>query len=148
MRVTVNVRPKQTELDGMIKRLENLQPALEPAADALVKLVDDSFLNAQTPWGDAWKPLAESTIRRKGSSRPLVDSGVLKNSITAKAEKLRILLGTNVPYAGFHQFGTPNIPKREFLPVKDGEFPTEGPAGRTLALIKKYILSYIRTGKP
>lgn len=33
-------------------------------------------------------PLAPETIRRKGSSVPLIDTGVLRSSITAKAEVL------------------------------------------------------------
>lgn len=36
----------------------------------------------------SWEPLAESTIKAKGSSSALIDTGVLKSSITSKVTKL------------------------------------------------------------
>lgn len=34
-----------------------------------------------------WEPLQDETIRRKGSSRILIDEGIMRNSVTSKVEK-------------------------------------------------------------
>lgn len=58
---------------------------------------------------NVWPALAESTIRgrKKGQRKrpmPLVATGVLKNSISWRIPKESTLdVGTNVPYAGYHQ---------------------------------------------
>jgi len=79
-----------------------------------------------------WAPLATSTIagRRKGQRKnpmPLVRTGVLRNSIVPKFEEGQeastLKVGTNVPYAKWHQQDgdteTPSayarLPKRVFL---------------------------------
>jgi len=41
-------------------------------------------IRSQAPGGKQFAPLAESTIRRKGSSKALIDTGFLVNSITQK----------------------------------------------------------------
>ena len=63
----------------------------------------------------AWKPLAPSTAarRRKGSSRPLQDTGRLRRSYTAKnasgniheMTRLSLTVGSNLAYAATHQYG-------------------------------------------
>lgn len=37
--------------------------------------------------GKGFKPLAQSTIERKGSSKPLIDTGQLRNSVTSEVVK-------------------------------------------------------------
>ena len=41
-------------------------------------------IRSQAPGGKQFAPLAEATIRRKGSSKALIDTGFLVNSITQK----------------------------------------------------------------
>lgn len=68
-----------------------------------------------------WPPLKPETIRRKGSSKPLIDTGRLRNSITHKVEGDKALVGIFggevLVYAAVHEFGSPkkNIPERSFL---------------------------------
>jgi phage gpG-like protein len=52
---------------------------------ACVKAIQEAFATAGF---GAWAPNTPSTIRRKGSSAPLIDVGELRRSITSKAEKL------------------------------------------------------------
>src|SRR5574341_1107956 len=94
-------------LESMEQRVSTLQPVLEVYAQDLKTLVDDSFDQSRAPDGNAWAPLAPSTIarRRRGSSKPLVDTGRLRNSITAVALNDTLRVGTNVIYAGIQQFG-------------------------------------------
>lgn len=47
-----------------------------------LQLVDDI-----KEWFNTLRPLAEETIRRKGSSKPLVNTGQLKSSITHEVDK-------------------------------------------------------------
>lgn len=65
-----------------------------------------------------------ATVRRDGSSKPLVDTGRLRMSVvalTARSGALRVrrgytlLWGTNLNYAKYHQYGTRRIPARPFL---------------------------------
>lgn len=158
------------------KRARNLRPALTAGAMAIEKLVADSFRDSVTPEGKAWLPLAESTVkrRRKGSDKPLIDTGILKNSVYSRADSKSIVFGTNVPYAAAQNFGasikrvgitktkfrgsyvrgtgkayTIRIPPRAFLPwdANRGEFMTYGAAGLVQQKIYKYIQSYLETGK-
>lgn len=68
-----------------------------------------------------WPPLKPETIKRKRSSKPLIDTGRLRNSITHKIEENAALVGIFggevVVYAAVHEFGSPkrNIPERSYL---------------------------------
>lgn len=138
------------ELSG---RLSDLSPALRPAAEDLKTLIDDSFRESRSPDGTPWAPLKPATIkrRRQGSSKPLVDTGTLRNSISVRAGKKTLRVGTNVPYAGTHQFGGEHIPARPFLPISGGtgghSLMTGGPAGAEIEAIRRAIIEYIRTGR-
>lgn len=50
-----------------------------------------------------YKPLAESTIARKGSSKPLIDKGTLQNSLDYEQQGSDLYL-TSVEYLKYHQF--------------------------------------------
>lgn len=69
----------------------------------------------------SWPPLKPETVKRKGSSKPLIDTGRLRNSITHKVEGDRALVGIFggevLVYAAVHEFGSPkkNIPERSYL---------------------------------
>jgi phage virion morphogenesis protein len=77
----------------------------------LVAATDLAFRSQKDPWGQAWKPLAASTLRGRrkgkgsGSDKILRDTGRLSNSITYRAERASVQVGTNVIYAAIHQFG-------------------------------------------
>lgn len=68
-----------------------------------------------------WPPLKPETIKRKKSSRPLIDTGRLRNSVTHKVEDNRAIVGLFaqdvIVYAAVHEFGSPkqNIPERSYL---------------------------------
>lgn len=63
-----------------------------------------------------WPPLKPETVKRKKSSKPLIDTGTLLNSITHKIEGNACLVGPfGVKYAVYQEFGTSRIPARPFL---------------------------------
>ena len=140
-------------LDEIGQRARDLRPVLAVAAEDLKTLVDDSFEQSRAPDGSPWAPLASSTVarRRQGSSKPLIDTGRLRNSINASSGPSSLKVGTNVPYAAYHQFGTEDIPARPFLPVVgDAEgfsLTATGPAGRELDRIRRMIETYVATGE-
>lgn len=75
--------------------------------------------------GPAWKPLAPSTIRRKGHDTILVETGRLRGSLTSERhsdgireifdnwpDKSVAIFGTDVPYAQYHMQGNERMPAR------------------------------------
>jgi phage virion morphogenesis protein len=60
-----------------------------------------------------WAPL------KHRSGKPLIDTGRLRNSITARSDSDSAEVGTNVIYAATHQFGRGAIPARPFLVLQD-----------------------------
>lgn len=71
-----------------------------------------------------WAPLKDSTIARKGSSEILVETGMLRDSLTTREgafsrfglQPKRLEMGSSVPYGAYHQTGTSRMPARP--PVK------------------------------
>jgi len=130
------------ELRKLLNRLQRKLGDMSPIMDEIGATVADNvrlgFNDGRDPWGHSWAPLSPVTIyrRRKKSSRPLRDTGRLMNSITHKAGRDYAVVGTNVEYAGTHQFGVRKgqfgktrrgapipwgrIPARPFLPLRDG----------------------------
>jgi phage gpG-like protein len=68
-----------------------------------------------SPDGVPWAPLAPLTVkaRRKGSNSPLTDTGRLLGSISHTVAGNTAVVGTNVFYAPYHQYGVEGIkPKK------------------------------------
>ncbi len=66
------------------------------------------------------KPNSPLTKRVKGSSKPLMDTGQLRASITYVVNKDVLKVGSNLVYAPVHQFGatiTPKVAKKLTLPA-------------------------------
>ena len=70
----------------------------------LANLVRLGFRNSTSPYGARWKPLK---IRR---GQPLVDKGQLRSSITFRADKGGVTVGTNKLQAKVQQFGATIVP--------------------------------------
>lgn len=74
------------------------------------------FQSQSDPNGAAWMPLAPSTIKRKGHSRILFDSGDLEASLISsgsgavrETSHRGLLFGTSILYSGFHQNTRPHV---------------------------------------
>ena len=82
------------------KRLHTVEKRLAHAihhasvvnALGLVEAVQQGIVN-QAPGGQAFVPLAPSTIARKASSKALIDSGVLINAITHRVKDDKVFVG-------------------------------------------------------
>lgn len=74
--------------------------------------------------GEGMKALKPSTIAKKGSSKPLIETGTLLDSISIDIDGLSFVVRpkgdnpsglTNEQQAIYHEFGTERIPPRPFM---------------------------------
>jgi len=102
--------------------------------ETAVKLVQDEFKRSINPAGEPWAPvvrnrrkdrLARQRRARRGravrADKPLVDTGVLKGSISNQTTGRTVRIVLPVPYASFHQYGTKHIRRRQIVP--EGSLP-------------------------
>jgi len=105
--------------------IPDLLNSLPKEKEQILRLVG-SFLEGKikekiTHGDPSWPSLKPETVKRKGSSKPLIDTGKLRNSITHKVEGDAVLVGVFAEdvcvYAAVHEFGSPkkNIPQRSYL---------------------------------
>jgi len=139
------------------ERLANMEPVLAVMAEDMKQFVRDRFESGTDPMGDDWVPLEPATIagRRKGRKgrkaaggekvRILVDTAILQNSINAEATKRRLIVGTNIEYALFHQEGTEAMFARPFIPVKADFATSIGEA--EMKSFKRMITAYVLRGE-
>lgn len=87
--------------------------AAGPASTSIAELIQQEFASGTDPYGKAWRPLKKSTVRRKGNSRPNIDTNDLRDSIDVRPMSgagVQITLG--VDYAAFVQLARPVLPTR------------------------------------
>jgi len=113
-----------------VNRTTDLLKALEDGKNEILRIVG-AFLEGQikqtiTRGRAEWPPLSPETIKRKGSSKPLIDTGKLRNSVTHKVEGNAVkvgVFGEEAVIAAVHEFGTTKagrghkvvIPSRPFI---------------------------------
>lgn len=73
-------------LKAMAQRVVAGKYSLKVGMEAVGQLAESDFIGRIETNNPPFTPLADSTIRRKGSSKPLIDTGQLKNSITHATE--------------------------------------------------------------
>jgi hypothetical protein len=108
-------------LNQVADRVDNLEPALLDAADTFRSREQQVFATAA---GGSWDPLDPSTVKRKGSSRVLVDDGGLLRSLTVRGDRYHVervtpdelLVGTRNPVAHLHRDGARGMPRRDPVP--------------------------------
>lgn len=103
-------------LDKSKRKAFDLSVPLRKGGLDMLLSIDRNFRSGGRP---AWKPLSPAYLRWKLRNRysplPLIRTGALKQSITYRVTRNKLSIGTSIPYAGYHQFGTRTIPKRKFL---------------------------------
>ena len=129
----------------LAERMEDLSEPMNAIGVYIVKRARERFEKS----GPGWPPLSPRTVakRRKGSSKPLIDTGRLMASIGNVAKEgvfqvteRSVRVGTNVIYAAIQNFGgragrghSVEIPARPFLYVED----------RDVDVFKEIILRYL-----
>lgn len=174
--MTISFAPGQSpddaarNLAAMRARLTDLRPVLVVHAESIRKLLDDAFRLSRAPDGTAWLPNAASTVARKGSAKPGIDTSLTRNSMTSVAGRNDITFGSNAPPASYMQNGTTRTgvlknasskpkrakgtafkvvnPVRRILPFTiEGTLITIGPAGRVFNDLARAVGVYVTTGK-
>lgn len=107
IKVTNNSKLVLKGLEELKKKAVNTQSLMLQIAEDMKTKTDMRFRHSKDPNCVMWEPLKESTVsrRRKGSSKPLVDTGELRGSISSKATKDAAIVGTNKEYAAMQNFG-------------------------------------------
>lgn len=134
-------------LDEIARQVENTRPAYQAIGELLTESTKQRFSDSIGPDGQRWAPNAPATIlsrlnqvkgavgkrgklTKKGAAvvmakKPLVETGILQDTISYNATDSSVEIGTN-RFAGewdggaaVHQFGSRNglIPARPFLGV-------------------------------
>lgn len=114
-----------------VNKIPNLLNSLEKEKEEILKkagaFLEGAIKETITKGRSEWPPLKPETIKRKGSSKPLIDTGKLRASITHKVEgdvvKVGVFGEEQALIAAVHEFGSPkkNIPQRSFMRVTADE---------------------------
>jgi phage gpG-like protein len=133
MRLTLEVYGDR-QLDRKLLRFEDrigdLEPAFEVLADDFLSIERQQFASEGGFASAGWAPLADSTVRSRGSAHPiLVEHGDLSASLTDATAKGAIrditsdslFVGTDVDHAPFHQTGTSRMPRRRPVEFRDAD---------------------------
>lgn len=112
MGVTVTVtqnglQEATAKIQGFIERSVDLSMPMKRAAVLMMRSIQANFDNSGRP--TTWTPLAQSTLRQKQrlgySSKPLIRTGALRQSIAPQSSKMSMVLSTAIPYGAIHQYG-------------------------------------------
>lgn len=92
----------QVKLERLARRAADTHPLMDAIGAELVASTKQRFEDERAPEGQRWKP---SLRARHDGGQTLTESRQLRDSITHEATRDTAWVGTNVIYAGVHQFG-------------------------------------------
>lgn len=114
-----DLRQGNRRIARLLRAMGDLTPLMRVVGSILESSTIDRFEHGRGPDGAAWVP---SMRALEQGGQTLVDKGLLRDSLTSRAEKDRVVIGTNLIYAGIHQFGgragrglAADLPARPFL---------------------------------
>ena len=126
MTLTLDEARLDASLSDAIRAAGDMTPLMRRIGNVLEVSVSQRFERSQGPGGAAW-PV--SIRAREEGGKTLVDSARLRDSIVSEAEPRAVEVGTNVPYAGIHQFGGTIRPREAdalSFRLPGGQFVTVG----------------------
>ena len=101
--------------------IRNLRPMASRELDRHASDVYDHMIRSwergEDSLGEAWTPLAPSTVARKGHSDPLIETGDMMDSAGYDIDRRNMTAEIYIddPKAAAHEFGLEHIPKRPIL---------------------------------
>lgn len=125
---TINI--KVINLDNVQKALDNLTEKINNPPEQLMRrlgetAIEDIDQRFMTRGYGTWAPLKPSTIKRKGNSMVLIDTGAMLSSVNI-SKLTQDSVEVDVPFGGktrnpkvpvFHQEGTKRMPQRKIIEV-------------------------------
>lgn len=154
IRVEVRADETQALLTELYRRTGDVRPALDAIGQILVSNTQLRFVDQKDPDGQAWKQLSSVTLarrRKKGAGAQILrDTGRLAGSISHRlGGNGAVELGTNVVYAGTHQFGAKKGSygkTRKGAPIPWGDIPArpffgynDNDQADVLELLERYV---------
>lgn len=129
--------------DKLIAMGTSMRPVMAEIGAAMRLSTRGRFDSQTGPDGKRWTPLKAATIRakRQRKDRILEERLTLRDSINYRADDTSVVWGTNVKYAGAHQFGA-EIKKGERLQRvrlrldRKGQLLRQGTSGRSRNLAR------------
>lgn len=110
----INVNSQLPELRDKVGEIYlklggDLTPLMRGVAAVIENSTRDRFRTKTAPDGSTWADLKPSTLKaKKGRGSKMVEYGDLMRSITSYANSTSAAVGTDRPYAKYHQTGTKN----------------------------------------
>lgn len=110
----INVNSQLPELADQVGEIYiklggDLTPLMRGVGSLLENSSRDRFRTKTAPDGSTWADLKPSTLKaKKGRGSKMVEYGDLMRSITSYANSVSAVVGTDRPYAKYHQTGTKN----------------------------------------
>ena len=122
MKFSVSVKDlgAKSSLQKLAAQVKDMRSALDEVGLYLERETKLNFAKEQTPEGNAWARLSDSTLRQKKTRAILRETGALAASIRkqpATSTEVRVTAGTE--YGIFHQEGTRKMPARPFIGLSD-----------------------------
>lgn len=126
VRVDLRKNPAlKQRLSQIARRIDNPQELMSEIGEYMVRSTQNRILRQKVdPDGNPWAPLAESTVRRKGHSSILFETGELAKSIQVeRSGKTFTVITSDVDYADYMQEGFTHwrsgkrVPARPFMGI-------------------------------
>ena len=92
-------------------------------ADFAVKAMRDGMRAGVSPDGTPYRPLKRPRRGGRGGG-PLIDTGLLRSSLSASVTADQLTLSASSPGAATHQFGSSAVPARPYLGLTDAAAAT------------------------
>lgn len=117
--LVANTRQLQA-LAAKVKKLGPNNPQIRAGLQEVAALWENrikaNFRKSQDPYGNTWAEI------KHRNGQPLIDTGMLRNSIFGEVRGLSIVLGSPLEYADTHQDGI-RVTRRMFLPSQEKGLP-------------------------
>lgn len=128
--------PLSLLLDRFSENIANPQPMFEEMADQFAQWQSANFGSAGGMWG-VWAPLSPAYAAWKNATYPgqpiLTRTGALRTHMSQRPfgveviDSKRMVIGTDIDYAKYHQQGGGNLPRRPIInPPTQGEMRQYG----------------------
>jgi len=125
-------------LEGVQGRVADMQPVMGRVAAGMHQSIDMNFDAEGRP--TPWTPLSEETVRRRGSSHPILnETGALRASFQEESTATTATVYTDNPKGFAHQYGFVNkwgrwTPARPMVVIPDSDVQ------RFLAEIGQFVI--------
>jgi phage virion morphogenesis protein len=92
-------------LEGLSNAIARPRPALLAIGEDLVKSTKKRFNDSLSPDGKAWTLNSPLTLKNKRGSKPLIDTGTLRDQIGYTEDANGLTIFSTMEYAATQQFG-------------------------------------------